>query len=217
MKLTLSLLSCGVFLSVFSTVGVSRLNAQDYHHFTFNVGGGFTGITGQQAGKLDHGGNFQAGAGFNFNQYLGILGTFTFNQLGVTRSALDAAEQPDGNARVYSLTFDPVVRFPLFGGVRGYVLGGGGWLRRTVQFTKPTLAQVTIFDPWWGYFGPALIPVNQVLGSVSSNAGAVDAGAGIDIPLPRTNAKLYVEARYIRGFTSRDDTEVVPLTVGLRW
>jgi hypothetical protein len=26
-----------------------------------------------------------------------------------------------------------------------------------------------------------------------------------------------VEARYIRGFTSRENTDVVPLTVGLRW
>jgi len=60
MKLTLSLLSLGAFLCVTSTVGASRLNAQEYHHFTFNVGGGFTGITGEQAGKLDHGGNFQA-------------------------------------------------------------------------------------------------------------------------------------------------------------
>ena len=85
MKLTLFLLSLSFFLCVFSTVGASRLNAQDYHHFTFNVGGGFTGITGDQAGKLDHGGNFQTGAGFNFNQYLGILGTFTFNQLWALR------------------------------------------------------------------------------------------------------------------------------------
>ena len=90
-------------------------------------------------------------------------------------------------------------------------------MRRTVQFTQPTLAQVTIFDPWWGYLGPALVPVNQVLGSVSSSAGAVDVGAGLDIPLPRTTAKLYLEARYMRGFTSREDTAVVPLTVGLRW
>jgi hypothetical protein len=216
MKLT-ALLSLGTFLLVFSTAGANRLSAQEYHRFTFNVGGGFTGITGDQAGKLDHGGHFQAGAGFNFNQYLGILGTFTFNQLGITRSALNAAEQPGGNARAYSLTFDPVVRFPLFGSVRGYVLGGGGWMRRTVQFTQPTLAQVTIFDPWWGYYGPALVPVNQVLGSYSSNAGAVDAGAGLDIPLPRTNAKIYLEARYIHGFTSQEDNALVPFTVGLRW
>jgi hypothetical protein len=217
MKLSAYLLSLGFLLGVFSTAGARRLNAQDYHHFTFNAGAGFTAITGDQEGRLDHGGNFEAGAGFNFNQYVGILGTFTFNQLGVTRSALNAAEQPDGNARVYTFTVDPVLRFPLFGGVRGYITGGGGWMRRTVQFTQPTLAQVTVFDPWWGYYGPALIPVNQVLGSYSSDAGAVDAGAGLDIPLPHTNAKLYFEARYIHGFTSQKDTAVVPLSVGFRW
>jgi hypothetical protein len=56
-----------------------------------------------------------------------------------------------------------------------------------------------------------------VLGSYSSDAGAVDAGAGLDIPLPHTNAKLYFEARYIHGFTSQKDTAVVPLSVGFRW
>lgn len=217
MKITASLLSLGFLLCVVSTAGASRLNAQEYHHFTFNVGGGFTGITGDQEGRLDHGGNFEAGAGFNFNQYVGILGTFTFNQLGITRSALDAAEQPDGNGRVYTFTVDPVLRFPIFGGVRGYVTGGGGWMRRTVQFTQPTLAQVTIFDPWWGYFGPALVPVNQVLGSFSSDAGAVDVGAGIDIPLPRTSANLYVQVKYMHGFTTQKDTAIVPVSVGLRW
>ena len=38
--------------------------------------------------------------------------------------------------------------------------------------------------PGWGYFGPALIPVNQILGSVTSNSGAFDVGGGLNIPLP---------------------------------
>jgi hypothetical protein len=217
MKRTVSFLKFGLTCVAISVLGAPLALAQDYHHLTFNVGGGFTGIAGEEAGKLDHGGNFQVGAGFNFNQYVGVLGTFTFNQLGLTRSALDTLQQPDGNARVYSFTVDPTFRFPLFGGARGYFLAGGGWMRRTVQFTQPTIAQITVFDPWWGYFGPVLVPANQILGSVSSDAGAVDVGGGIDIPLPRTSAKMYVEARYMHGFTSGSETAVVPLTVGLRW
>lgn len=60
---------------------------------------------------------------------------------------------------------------------------GGGWMRRTVEFTRPTLAQVTIFDPCWGYFGPAVIPANQLLGTYRSDGGARDVGGGLDVPL----------------------------------
>jgi hypothetical protein len=217
MRRRASFLKFGLTCVVISTIGAQFGLAQEYRHFTFNVGGGFTSIAGDEAGKLDHGGNFQAGAGFNLNQYVGILGTFTFNQLGLTRSALNTLQQPDGNGRVYSFTVDPTFRFPLFGGARGYLLAGGGWMRRTIQFTQPTIAQITVFDPWWGYFGPALVPANQILGSVTSDSGAVDVGGGIDVPLPRTSAKVYLEARYMHGFTSRSETSVVPLTVGLRW
>jgi opacity protein-like surface antigen len=187
------------------------------HPFTIHVGGGFTAITGHDAGRLDHGGNFQAGGGHFFNHYLGITGSFLFNQLGITRQELNRLNQPDGNARVYMVTVDPTLRLPLPHGINVYVLAGGGYLRRTVEFTRPTLAQTVIFDPWWGYFGSALVPVNQILGSVTSNSGAFDAGAGVNLPLPRTELKLYVESRYVHGFTSNSNTTIVPITAGIRW
>jgi hypothetical protein len=198
---------------------IPQLPAQDdeYKRLTFNVGGGYTGTVGQSSGRLDRGGHLQVGAGFNFNQYLGILGTFQLHQTGVTGSALRLADQPDGRSHIYNVTVDPVVRFRVGGRTRAYFLAGGGWLRRTVDFTKPTLAQTVVFDPWWGYFGPAVIPVNQILGSYTSDAGAWDAGGGLDVPLGNRSAKVYVEARYIRAFTAGTDTEIVPITVGFRW
>jgi Outer membrane protein beta-barrel domain len=193
------------------------LAQEEYHRFSASVGGGFTGITGSDAGKLDHGGNVQAGAGYFFNRYLGITGNFMFNGLGITRSELNRLNQPDGNARVYSVTADPTVRFPLGSRANVYFLVGGGYFRRTVEFTQPTLAQTVVFDPWWGYFGPALIQVNQVLGKFTSNSGAFDVGGGINIRPARSGPYLYVESRYMRGFTSNSDTSVVPLVVGVRW
>jgi opacity protein-like surface antigen len=193
------------------------LAQSEYHHFTANVGGGFTAVTGRAADNLDHGGNFQLGAGFNFNQYLGILGTFSFQGLGVTRSALDRLNVPDGNARVYTLTVDPKITFPIGTRASWYVLGGGGWLRRTVEFTQPVIAPTYVFDPWWGYIGPIFVPAHQVLGSTTENVGAWDIGAGLNFPLPRTTWKLYVEARYFDGMTNGTHVTIVPLTVGLRW
>ena len=52
-------LKFGLTCVVVSTIGAQFGLAQDYRHFTFNVGGGFTAIAGDEAGKLDHGGNFR--------------------------------------------------------------------------------------------------------------------------------------------------------------
>jgi outer membrane protein with beta-barrel domain len=187
------------------------------HRFTANVGGGFTAPTGRIANSLDIGGNFQAGAGININRYFGLTGTFGFQALGITGSALQAVNEPDGNGRVYTFTVDPKLTIPVGGRSSFYLLAGGGWLRRTVQFTQPTLATTIVFDPWWGYFGPAYVPANQVLGSVSQNAGVWDVGGGLNFPLPRTGVKLYLEARYYDGLTNNTHTSFVPLTFGIRW
>lgn len=196
------------------------LFAQDeegFHHLTLSAGGGLTTITGADAGKLDHGGNLQLNGGYFFNRHLGITGNFMFSALGITRTALNNLNVPDGHGRVYSFTMDPTLRLPLGRGFSAYVLAGGGYLRRTVEFTAPTLVQTTIFDPWWGYLGPALVPANQILGRVTDNAGAFDVGGGLNIPLPSTRAKLFLETRYFKGFTGGTDTTVVPVTFGIRW
>jgi opacity protein-like surface antigen len=207
-------------LILLGTAAVSLAAAQeefDFHRLTFSGGAGFTAITGYDAGRLDHGGSFLAGAGVNFNRHFGVTGNFMFHQLGITRTELNALNQPDGNARVYSLTVDPTVRMPVHRNLSVYFLAGGGYLRRTVEFTRPTLAQTFVFNPWWGYIGPALVPVNQILGSAVSNSGAFDLGGGINFALAKTGARLFLESRYFHGFTSNSNTTLVPLTVGIRW
>jgi opacity protein-like surface antigen len=172
----------------------------DFHRYTWSAGGGFTTVNGADAGKLDHGGNFQGGGGYNFNKYLGITGTFMFSKLGITGTELTNLNQPDGTGRVYTATVDPTFHFQLGHGVSAYLLAGGGFLRRTVEFTQPSV-----------------VSANQVSGSTISNAGAYDVGAGLNIPLPNTGLRLYVEARYFHGFTDNTNTELAPISVGIRW
>lgn len=208
--------SFAIAVSLFYWNPTPLLAQDEVHRFTAFVGGGFTSPTGRISNSLDIGGHLQAGAGFNFNRFASIGGTFTFQGLGITRSALNAVSEPDGNGKVYTVTIDPKFTLPLRGG-SFYVLAGGGWLRRTIQFTQPTVATTFVFDPWWGYFGPALVPANQILGSVSENAGVWDVGGGFNFHLPRTGLKLYIEARYYDGLTNNTHTSLVPLTLGLRW
>jgi opacity protein-like surface antigen len=186
------------------------------HSATVGIAGGLTTVVGHDAGRLDHGGNIQVSGGYFFTHNLGITAAFQFSNLGITGSELARLNEPDGSARAYTLTFDPTVRFSLGHGMTGYLLGGGGYLRRTVEFTQPVLAQTVIFDPWWGYFGPALVPVNQVLGSVTSNAGALDVGGGINFPVG-SGMKIFLETRYVHGFTGHSGTSLVPIMFGVRW
>jgi hypothetical protein len=194
--------------------GPAAAQDEELHPVTISVSGGFTTVTGSDAGKLDHGGAFQAGIGHFFTGNFGITGNFMFHGLGITRNQLNTLGQPDGSARVYSFTIDPVVKFQLAHGWSAYATGGGGYLRRTIEFTQPTVAQTFVVDPWWGYLGPALIPVNQILGSITSNAGALDIGAGVNIPLPNTQIRFFVESRYLHGFTKTSGTSVVPILFG---
>ena len=87
--------------------------------------------------RLDLGFNLNAGAGINFTPQFGIIGEFGFNNLGLSDIALAAANVPGGSTRVYSLTANPIFRFNPRGRFDVYAIGGGGWYRRTVEFTEP--------------------------------------------------------------------------------
>ncbi len=82
--------------------GAAAQPSEETHPVTVSVAGGFTGVVGQDAGRLDHGGNFQLEAAHYFNDYLSITAAFSLNGLGITGPELECLNQPDGNARVYN-------------------------------------------------------------------------------------------------------------------
>jgi hypothetical protein len=194
-----------------------QAQAQSEDHFlTFGVGGGFTTQTGRTANYLDRGGNLQVTGGINLGPILGLGATFMYNGMGLTGRALSEVNVPDGHSNIYTLTVEPKIKIPL-GFAKAYVLGGGGWMRRTVTYTQPVLASTFIYDPWWGYYGPGLVTANQELGSTSQNAGVWDLGAGLEFRLPRTSWKFFAEARYFSGLTNQTHTNIIPITFGARW
>jgi hypothetical protein len=195
--------------------GAMQSHAQE-HFLTFGVGGGFTTQTGRTANYLDNGGNLQVTGGINLGPFLGLGATFMYNGMGLTGSALNQVNVPDGHANIYTLTVEPKIKVPIGIG-KAYILGGGGWMRRTVAYTQPVLTSTFVYNPWWGYYGPALVTANQQLGSVSQNAGVWDVGAGMEFNLPRSGWKLFTEARYFSGMTNQTHTNLIPVSVGVRW
>lgn len=185
--------------------------------FTGFVGGGPTVPINPLGARLDTGWNISAGAGVT-GRTLGLNLDFMYNDMAINQNALNQFGAPDGSTRVWAFTLDPVIHFRPHAEapVDFYLTGGGGIYHRTVEFTAPTIATVTAFDPWFGFF-PVDVPANQIIGSYGVYKAGVNGGVGLSFRLGSSNLKLFTEARFHHMFTNRVDTNIVPVTIGLRW
>ncbi|MEO8129100.1 MAG: outer membrane beta-barrel protein [Bryobacteraceae bacterium] len=200
----------GVAAVLFASSGAAQETA--FHKWNFNIAGGFTAPAGATADHFEGSGNISTGGGYNFSPLLGIVGEFQYNALGFSTTTLNALNVPDGNAHIWSLTANPIVRLPLGHRIGVYFTGGGGLYQRKLEFTSP--ATEAVFNPIFGAIG---IPTNQILGSVTSTTGGLDAGGGLTYALRESGAKLYVESRYNHAFTDGPGTSYVPVSIGIRW
>ena len=203
------------FVAALSFAGTAA--AQDFSRFAFNVGGGFTEPVGPSARRANTGFNITAGAGLNFAPQFGISAEFGYNRLNLSDGVLSQAGVPGGNAHVYSVTLEPTVHLNPHGRFGAYILGGGGFYRRTIDFTAPTVQDLTFFDPFFGFYN-AGVPATQILASYSQNKGGLNVGAGVEIRVKGdSNAKFFAEARYHYIFTTPVRTTLLPVTFGFRW
>jgi outer membrane protein with beta-barrel domain len=186
--------------------------------FTFHAGGGYTPLVGDISRSLDNGWNAQAGAGYMFTPTFGLTADYQYNGLNVPTRVITELNVPDASAWVHSATVGPEVRFAPSRRISPYVVGGVGWYRRTIEFTRPTTAVATAFDPFFGFFFPTLISTNVVLGNITRDGFGGNVGGGFNVRLRESGkAKLFAEARYHRAMHARADTEMIPFTIGIRW
>ena len=203
-------------LAALSLAGTAA--AQNTSKLAFNVGGGFTEPIGQSARRADTGFNITAGGGLNFAPQFGISAEFGYNRLDLSNGALNAVGVPGGNAHIYSVTLEPTFHLNPHGRFGAYLIGGGGFYRRTIDFTAPTVDTVTLFDPFFGVFYPAAVPATQILASFTQNKGGWNVGAGLEIRVKGdSNAKIYAESRYHYIYTTPVRTTILPVTFGFRW
>jgi len=191
------------------------IRAQEGSPFTFDFGGGFTQPVGNTGRHLDEGWNIGGGAGFNFGPYVGAKIDVGYNSFGINSATLNNIGFPGGGVHIFSATLDPIVHVNPHGHVDVYVIGGGGLYHRYQEFTAPSVATVTGFDPFFGFF-TAAVPTTQVLRSYTVNKPGVDIGAGIAIGT-RWHGKFFAEARYNHMFLRSGHTDYIPVTFGFRW
>jgi Outer membrane protein beta-barrel domain len=191
-------------------------SAQEVPRFAFDIGGGFTQPVGNTGRHLDTGWNIQAGVGFNFSQYVGLMVQADYNRWGINGATLNAVGFPDGDVNVFSATLNPIVHLTPRSHFDVYLIGGGGLYHWTQEFTQPGIATFTAFNPFFGFYSAA-VPTTQVLSSYTVNKPGVNGGLGIALGT-KWHGKFFAEARYDRIFMGNErHTDYVPVTFGFRW
>lgn len=206
------------FWSCLVLFAAGALPAQEYSHFSFGAGAGFTNPLGSVGQKLDMGWNVRGGAGYNFSPYVGAMIDVGYDSMGINPATLSNIGVPGGRMSILAATLDPIVHLTPKRHFDVYITGGGGIYHRYQQFTAPSVALVTGFDPFFGFYNVG-VPANQVLASYSVNKPGVDIGMGVAFG-NKWHGKFFAEARYNRIFMGNHiggDTEYLPVTFGFRW
>ena len=186
--------------------------------FTVSVGGGPTIPAKGTGRRFDTGYNVNAGVGFHPVRAFGLMAEFGFMSNGINATSLRNVGVPGGGSRIYSATLNPMIHLVPRGRFDAYLIGGGGYYRRTVEFTAPSSAIATGFDPYYGIYYPVSIPTTNVLSSVTQNKMGVNGGLGVAVRLGEdSRATLFAESRYHYIYTTPVRTAVLPVTLGFRW
>jgi hypothetical protein len=207
-----------IFSVLFGVPSFGQENLEQYHA-NISVGGGFTVPTSDASANLNTGYNLDFRGGLNITRnFLADL-DFTYNQWGLTRSALANFGQPNGHADVWALTFDPVFKLaPPHSPVKPYVIAGAGLYHRGLQVSHPANVTTLFCDPFFGVCFPTVVTVDHVVASFSTYKPGFNAGGGLEFGIGSRGLKVFTEARYHEMFTNHGpNMKFVPVTFGLRW
>ncbi len=139
-----------------------------------------------------------------------------YNRFGINGATLANVGFPGGNVGVFSATLDPIVHLNATRHADLYIVGGGGLYRTTREFTRPSSASFSAFDPFFGFYN-VTVPTTQILSSYTVNKPGINVGAGFSVGT-KWHGKVFAEARYNRIFMGNDRyTDYVPVTLGFRW
>jgi hypothetical protein len=223
-------------------------NADGSNKLAIVLGGGFTVPVGGTRHDLTTSYHLLAGGGYNFSKKFGVIAQFDYDHFGLPGSVIAAQQAKyqslqiidpstggtidlsglDANAHVWSLTLNPT--FTVIQGERSsvYVVVGGGYYRKTVNFTLPQTGTYCDY-----YYGCYQVQSNQNFDSYSNNSLGVNGGIGYTYKLSRfSNAKLFTEARYVWVANQKNNTTAaqgnyypqannrtgyIPVTFGVRW
>jgi hypothetical protein len=167
------------------------------------------------------------GAGYNMSRRNAIVVEFMWNRLFVSSQTLAPLRQAlqdhslNGHGNLYAFTAN--YRYELRGHSLGtYFIAGGGFYYRNAELSKQVVAgtATTCTREWlfWGFTCTSgIVSTDQTLASASSGTLGANGGIGFTVKVGEPRYRLYFEARYHYAPTSRINTQVVPITMGIRF
>ena len=179
------------------------------------------------ANFMNFGWGLTMGAGYNMTPRQGFVGEFMWNRLFPSNSALTplriALHSPDinGHGNLFAITAN--YRFELRGRSKGvYFIGGGGFYYRSTTVTKEVITGSTIAcTPVWLFWGfncaSGTVSSDQTLASSASGTFGANGGIGLTFKVAEPRYRFYIEARYHYAPTTPINTQLIPITMGIRF
>ena len=225
-KTAFAILQVAIALSVHLYAQEEDLD--EYSKVNTNLGMSWTVPVNPTARFVNYGwGVIVAGAGYNFNQRHALVGEFMWNSLYPTNEALNPlrvalnSSSVNAHGQLFALTMN--YRYELRGNTVGaYFIGGGGLYYRTTHVTKSVVtSNNTACTPvwlWWGFTcSSGTVSTDQTLATNSSAVLGVNGGIGITFKVGEPRYRMYLEARYHYAPNRPINTQLIPITVGIRF
>jgi hypothetical protein len=189
--------------------------------FNLNFGGGPGFPLGTTADFVHNSYNLVAGGGLNLHPHIKTNAEFMFQGIPVHQDIIQKAGVSNIKGRLYALTGNLMVGTSIGGKKGAYLIGGGGWYRRTLEAKQTVLQEGTVCVPFWEWWNiqcvDGIFPTDVTVGSRTVSAPGFNVGGGLTYALGESRANLYVEVRYHHAFTPTVDTVVLPVTFGVRF
>src|SRR5579862_4427382 len=142
--------------------------------FNFNIGAGPGFPLGTTSDYAHTSYNFVVGGGPNLVPHVKLNSEFMFEGLPIHDNIIQQYDFSDIKGRLYSLTGNVIVGSSIGAGKGVYLIGGGGWYRRTIEAKQTVLSIGEVCEPWWWFDAQCVngILTNEVtVGSRTSSAG----------------------------------------------
>ena len=220
-----------VLMLIFISYSSCTLRAQDEPtddpRANVNLGMTISPPLNPTARFADLGLGISVGSGYNFTRRHGVFGEFMWNNLYPNSAVLNqirtAFQNPGINAGGNLFAFTGNYRLELRGRATGtYLIAGGGWYHRNAHLTETVTTGTNIVcTPVWLWYGfscsSGYVNADQTIKTTSSNALGVKGGIGFTTRVGDAPHRIYVETRYHYAPNRGISTQLVSVTVGIRY
>ncbi len=185
-------------------------NPDGSNKYTYVLGAGFTNpVYGtRDYAKLNY--NFQVGAGRNFNNKIGVIAQFNWDNFGIQTATLNrllttyqnlcqnactgsSIQQIGGNIHAWSFSINPIFNIVQGEKMGAYIVGGVGFYHKATNITTPTVGTYCDY-----YYGCYQYGANSSIDKYTSNAPGYSGGLGFTYRGSRfSGVKFFTEARYV--------------------